>query len=431
MSTEAPSAGGRPRVKRPERRQIEWRPLALDELLPEDHRARIVWQFVETLDLAPLYERIRAVEGEAGRDAVDPRLLLALWLWATIEGVSSARQLDRLCERDLAYLWLCGDVTVNYHLLADFRTAHAELLERLLVDGAAALMHQGLVTLQRVAQDGMKVRASAGSSSFRRRPTLEKCRQEAQQHLDQLRKEQDEESGESDRRRQGARQRAARERGERIDRALAELAQLEQRQKKTRKNADKQPRSSTTDPEARVMKLADGGFRPAYNVQFATDGASRMIVGVDVVNQGSDWGQLGPMHARLQRQYGQTPAEYLVDCGYPSQAEIQLVEARGTCVYAPIHGEEAMRRRDVDPFSKRKGDNDAMVRFRQRMKTDEAKAIYKQRSSIAEFANAECRNRGLTHFRVRGLAKVKAVALWHALAFNLMRMITLKCVPAG
>ena len=355
-------------------------------------------------------------------------MLLALWLLATIEGVGSARQLTRLCERDLAYLWLCGDVTVNHHLLADFRTAHAELLEKLLVDGVAALMHQGLVTLQRVAQDGMKVRASAGGSSFRRRSTLETCRQAAQEHLQRVKRTAEDDPAASDRRRQAAQERAARERDQRIERALQELAKLEQRPKKKGARAS---RASTTDPEARVMKLADGGFRPAYNVQFATEGASRMIVEVAVTNQGSDWGQMGPLHAKIEQQYGKPPAEYLVDCGFPSQDDVATLEERGTSVYAPVHGEAAMRRRGVDPFSKRKGDNDAMVRFRQRMKTDEAQAIYKQRSSIAEYPNAECRNRGLTQFRVRGLAKVKAVALWHALAFNLLRMITLKCVPTG
>jgi transposase len=428
MNKNSPTTGSRPRVKRPERKQVEWRPLALDQLLPEDHRARIVWQYAETLDLSPLYAQIRALEGEPGRDAVDPRLLLALWLLATIEGVGSARQLDRLCQRDLAYLWMCGDVTVNYHLLADFRAQHAEFLDRLLTDSVAALMHQGLVTLQRVAQDGLKVRASAGSSSFRRGATLEKCRAAAQAHLDELRREQDDDGGSSDRRREAARLRAARGRQERIERAAAELEKLQQR---LRKKGSSEPRASTTDPEARRMKMADGGFRPAYNVQLATDGANRFIVGVDVINHGGDWGRMAPMHDELCRRYGQTPAEYLVDGGFPSQEDLHLLQRRGTTVYAPVHGEEAMRRRGVDPYSRRKGDNEAMQRFRERMKTDEAKKIYRQRPSIAEYPNAECRNRGLVQLRVRGQLKAKAIALWHALAFNLMRMITLNCVPAS
>lgn len=428
-SSDRSAAGSRPRVKRPERKQIEWRPLALDQLLAEDHRARLVWQYAETLELASLYARIRAVDGEPGRDAVDPRLLVALWLLATIEGVSSARQLDRLCERDLAYLWLCGGVTVNYHLLADFRTQHAEFLDQLLTCSIAALMHQGLVTLERVAQDGMKVRASAGSSSFRRRKTLERCRAEAAAHLDELRRQQDEDGGGGDRRREAARLRAARERQERIERALAELAQLEQRPKK-KKNAP-EPRASTTDPEARRMKMADGGFRPAYNVQFSTDGANRFIVGVDVTHHGNDWGRMAPMHRQLQQRYECTPQEYLVDCGFPCQDDLAVLEGEGTTVYAPVHGEERMRARGVDPFSERPGDNAAMVRFRQRMKTDEAQAIYRQRSSIAEYPNAECRNRGFTQLRVRGGLNAKAIALWYALAFNLMRLISLDRVPVG
>lgn len=208
MSTTS-SQSGFARVKRPERGQIQWRPLALDQLLPSDHRARLVWQFVESLNLAPLYGEIRAVEGVAGRDAVDPRLLMALWLFATIEGVGSARQLARLCERDLAYLWLCGEVTVNYHLLSDFRTAHADFLDRLLTDSVAALMHQELVTLEGVAQDGMRVRAHAGSSSFRRRATLEKCQREAREHVERLRQQGVEEAA-ADSRRQAAQERAAR-----------------------------------------------------------------------------------------------------------------------------------------------------------------------------------------------------------------------------
>lgn len=415
-------------MKRPERSQVEWRPLALDEVVAEDHRARIVWQYVQTLDLSRLYAGIRAVEGEPGRDAVDPRLLLGLWLLATLEGVGSARQLDRLCERDLAYLWMCGGVTVNYHLLADFRTAHAEFLDELLTRSVAALMHQGLVTLERVAQDGMKVRASAGSSSFRRRATLERCQAEAETHLHRLRQEQDEDAGASDRRREAARLRAAEERTQRIERALQELAELEQRPRKKKQSA---PRSSTTDPEARRMKMADGGFRPAYNVQLATDGGSRIVVAVDVTNHGNDWGRMAPLHEQLRQRYGQTPRDYLVDCGFPSQTDLAVLEERGTTVYAPVHGEKSMQQRGVDPFSPRQGDNETMVRFRARMATAEAKAIYRQRSSIAEYPNAECRNRGFTQLRVRGQAKAKAIALWHALAFNLLRMISLGCVPCG
>jgi transposase len=164
-----------PRVLRGDRHQVMMQMASLDGLLPEDHRTRLVWEYVQGLDLGPLYEKIRAVEGRAGRDAIDPRILLALWLYATLDGVGSARQLSRLCGEHVVYRWICGDVSVNYHTLSDFRTGYPEFLDDLLTRSVATLMHEGLVTLHRVAQDGMRVRASAGASSFRRRPALETC----------------------------------------------------------------------------------------------------------------------------------------------------------------------------------------------------------------------------------------------------------------
>ncbi len=420
----------RARVKRPERFQTEWRPVAWDQLLPSDHRVRGVWAYVDSLDLSPLYAKIQAVEGKAGRDAVDPKILMALWMFATIEGVSSARQLARLCERDLAYLWICGDVGVNHHLLSDFRTAHGEFLDQLLTDTIATLMHQGVVTLENVAQDGMRVRANAGSSSFRRKKTLEKCREEARQQVGKLREESENESqsDSSNARRDAAQERAATERLERVEKALEELAQLQQQKEKRKKGSGERTRCSTTDPEARNMKMGDGGFRPAYNLQFATDGKARVIIGVDVTNSGSDRGQMASMHDDVSKRYGKTPDYYSVDCGFSSKEDITLVEQRGSKVLAPIYGEANMRKEGTDPYARRRTDTDEAFAFRQRMATEEAKELYKKRPSIAEFPNAECRNRGLHQFRVRGLKKVRTVSLWYALVFNFMRMTTLGCV---
>jgi transposase len=404
--------------------------VALDALLPADHRVRTVWAYVDSLDLSPLYSKIQAVEGKAGRDAVDPKILMALWLFATIEAVSSARQVARLCERDLAYLWICGGVGVNYHLLSDFRTAHGEFLDQLLTDTVATLMHQELVTLEVVAQDGMRVRASAGGSSFRRRKTLERCREEARQQVRKLREESENEANQdaSNARREAAQKRAARDREERIERALEELEQLQEQKEKKKKGTGKTARSSMTDPEARKMKMADGGFRPAYNVQFATDGDARVIVGVDVTNSGSDGGQMSPMHEQVRQRYDKTPAQYLVDGGFAGSEEITKVERRGSQVLAPILGEEKLREKGSDPYARQPKDTDESFAFRQRMATEEAKARYKERPSIAEFSNAECRNRGLSQFRVRGLEKVRTVTLWYALTFNLMRMMNLGCI---
>jgi transposase len=427
MNTKPSSSAAEARVKRPERTQIEWRPASLDQMIPADHRVRSVWAYVEGLDLSALYLKIKAVEGQVGRDAVDPRILMALWLFATIEGIGSARHLSRLCERDLAYQWICGGVGVNYHLLSDFRTGHREFLDQLLTDTVATLLYRGIVTLETVAQDGMRVRANAGTSSFRTKATLQACRQEAAEHVRKLREEPDDEHrpGSGNARQQAARERAARERLERVNQALNDLGELEQQKEARKKGTGDKARCSTTDPEARTMKMANGGFSPAYNVQFATDAESRIIVSVEVSNNGSDGGQMSPRHEDIKDRYEQYPENYLVDGGFSTKNDITLLEQRGTRVHAPILQEEFMRARGTDPHARQPRDSDEMYGFRQRMATDEAKTLYKKRCSVAEFPNAECRNRGLHQFRVRGLAKVKAIALWHAITFNLMRMWTL------
>jgi len=412
----AASAPSPPRVRQANRMQVRLRPLDLEGLLPEDHRARVVWAYVEGLDLAPLYEAIQAVEGEAGRPATDPKLLLALWLYATLEGVGSARALARLCEDHLAYQWLCGEVPMNHHTLADFRTAHEAFLDGLLTRSVATLLAQGLVELQRVAQDGVRVRASAGAASFRRRKTLETCLAEAEAQVQALRTEVDADPAATSRRQQAARARAARERAERVAQALAHLPGLE-----AKKKPPEQARVSTTDPEARVMKMPDGGFRPAYNVQFATDTGSQVIVGVDATNVGSDQGQLAPMVAQVEARHAQPPGAMLVDGGFAKLEDIEAVSPR-TTVYAPVPTPKDPRR---DPHAPRPGDPPAVAAWRARMGTPEAQALYKERAATAECVNAQARNRGLRQFLVRGLPKVRVIALWYALAHNLMRAVAL------
>ena len=411
------------RVKRPERSQIQWREAALDQLIPKDHRVRAVWAYVDSLDLKPLYREIRAVEGSVGRDAVDPKILMALWMFAIIEGISSARQLARLCERDLAYMWICGEVGVNYHLLADFRTAHGEFLDELLTDTITTLMYQQIVTLETVAQDGVRVRANAGSSSFRRKKTLEEYRLEAAEQVKKLKEENTDDA--SNARRRAAAERAAKERAQRVEEALKNLAELQEQKEQRQTGSGEEARCSTTDPEARNMKMADCGFRPAYNVQFATDGDARMIVSVDVTNNGSDGGQMAPMQETVCKRYGKVPKNYTVDGGFATNEDITQVEKSGSQVAAPMTHADRISKRGGDPHARRVGDSDEMAAFRERMTTDKAKAILKQRPSIAEFPNAECRNRGLYQFRVRGQNKVRTVSLWYAIVFNFMRMMSL------
>jgi hypothetical protein len=355
---------------------------------------------------------------------------MAIWLFGTIESIASARRLARLCERDLAYMWICGGVGVNYHLLSDFRTSHGEFLDQLLTDTIATLMHRKIVTLDSVAQDGMRVRASAGSGSFRREPTLEEYRKQAAEQVRRLREENesDDDAPSGNARQKAARERAVRERLQRVEQALKDLAELRKQKEAREPGTGKKARCSTTDPSARTMKMGDGGFRPAYNVQFATDGTSRMIVSVDVTNSGSDGGQMAPRHEDIRNRYGTYPKKYLVDGGFVTKGDITALEQRGTQVLGPTPQEDFMRARGKDPYARQPRDSDEVYAFRQRMKTDEAKEQYKTRSSIAEYANAECRNRGLQRFLVRGQQKVRTVALWYAVTFNLLRMFTLGCL---
>jgi transposase len=390
--TESPALSGRPRLQTANRPQIVFRTAALDELIPPEHPARVVWDYVEGLDLSPLYNTIKAVVGNPGRPPIDPKILMALWLYATLDGVGSARQLNGLCRDHDAYRWILGDVPINYHTLADFRTAHGELLDRLLTQGVAVLVEEGLVELNRVAQDGMRVRASAGAASFRRRPTLEEALAEAQAQVQALRAELEANPGAGNQRRQKA-------------------------------------RCSTTDADAPVMKMADGGFRPAYNFQFGTATNSPVIVGVEVENTGSDAGQAVPMVEQVQERYETTPGEVLCDGGFAQHDQIATLEApeNGCTVYAPV---PAARDPKGDRHAAKPGDSPAVAAWRARMATEAAKTIYKERASTAECVHAQARNRGLIRLRVRGLVKVKAVALWYALAHNLMRAVRLRAAVA-
>ena len=423
---EEPLYGGRPRLRCAVRDQIEFRACALNDMLPDDHQARVVWKFVEGLDLTPIYDEIASVAGRPGHPAADPRILFALWLYATLRGVGSARELDRLCEHHAAYLWICGGVSMNYHTLSDFRTRHVDVLDQLLTESVASLMAEGLVSLDRVAQDGMKVRANAGAASFRRKMTLEELLVEAKQQVEALRSELEADPGGATDRQRAARQRAAEEREERIRAALNQIPQIEA----AKKAADKdKARASTTDADARTMKMGDGGFRPAFNVQFATATDSQVITGVEVTNSGGDQGQMAPMVEQHETRYGETPDEILVDGGFVKKEDIDTVSAPqgSTTVFAPVMKSKDPNR---DPHEPRSDDSPAVAEWRTRMATNEAKEIYKQRASTAECSNAQARNRGLQRFLVRGLRKVKAVAMWYALAHNLIRAAALRAEVA-
>jgi transposase len=420
------SPGGAPRLRQPERQQVGWQMAALDDLVSADHPVRAVWAFVSGLDVQELYDRVKAREGVPGQAPPAPDLMLALWLWATVDGVGSARQLDRLCEQHVAYRWLCGGVSMNYHTLSEFRTAHGDVLEGLLVRGVAALVAEGLVSLEVLGQDGVKVRAAAGASSFRRRKRLEELEKAAQARVEQLRGELETDPAASDRRQRAAQERAVHEREARVAAARVRMAELEverARREKTDKAKvakQKEPRASTTDAEARVMKMADGGFRPAYNCQIVSTPGRQVIVAVDVETSGSDRG-LARVALKALHKAAIEPSDYLVDGGFTKNDDIEWADGQGIRVSCP----PTKSKHDTDPYAVRANDGPGTIDWRRRMASEAGKALYKERSKI-ECINAWARRMGLTQFRVRGKHKVRAVLLWFALAHNMLRAIALR-----
>ncbi|MDZ7939131.1 MAG: IS1182 family transposase [Rhodoferax sp.] len=426
---------GSPRLLQPNRLQIELRASDLESLLAQDHRARLVWGYVAHQDLSKLIEAIKARGSNAGRAAIDPRILFALWLYATLDGVGSGREVSRLSLEHDAYRWICGGVSVNYHALNDFRAGNDALMDELLSDNVAALAAVGAISLERVAQDGMRVRADAGAASFRRQASLDQHLKEARELVQTLKTQAQNDPGQAKRQAQAAQLRAAQEREERIQEALKQLPEVAATKKRNASKA--QARASTTDADARVMKMGDGGFRPAFNVQFATTCESQVIVGMDVVNAGSDMAQLSPMVEQVERRLGQSPDKWLVDGGFPAHGQIDAVAGK-TEVYAPVpepkarkDGKEQAKTDEQgnapaqDKHQPKPGDSEAVAQWRARMGSEEAKEIYKQRAATAECVNAQARNRGLLRMPVRGLTKVRSVVGLFVLAHNLMRMAVL------
>jgi transposase len=404
------------------RTQVEWQTVCLDDLIAEDHRARAVWDHVEGLDLSMPYGSIRSVEGEAGRPAIDPAILMSLWLYATLEGVGSARALDRLCETDLAYRWICGGVGVNYHTLSDFRVAAGPVLDELLSRSVAALVAADVVELACIAVDGVRVRASAGSGSFRSKPRLEELDRLAREKVAALRAEVDDDPGACSKRLRARRASAAEDRVRRLQAAQEAHAKIEaqraaeaKRQRRKNPKKGKVVRASTTDPEARLMKMPDGGFRPAYNVQVKTDVASGVVVGVAVSDMASDRGQLAPAVAEIEQRYKEKPEQVLADGGYDGKGDIEQLHQDGIAVFCPVPGSQGK----TVPAQPQPGEGPGVRAWRERMAEEAGLTQYRKRF-VTERPHADMRNRGLRLLKVRGREKVKAVALWFVHAHNFL-----------
>jgi transposase len=425
---------GVPRLRVPVRDQVEFNWSSLDERLDPDSQARAVWDLVCRLDLSVWLDDIKAIQGHVGRDATDPRLLVALWVFATLRGVGSARQLERLCGEHIAYQWLCGGVSINYHTLADFRSRGGEKWDALLTQIVAALRDEGLVTMDRVAQDGMRVRADAGKSSFRSGGRLEELLKEAETQVETLKRLADTDCDELSDRQRAARTRAAAERQARTAAAVdhcEELRKQKEQRDKGRKEKSSEARASTTDPEARNMKFSDGGCRPGFHVQLATDTATGIVVGVDVTNAGSDNEEMPPMRDQIEERYDENPKEMLVDGGFASLDAIDAVESDGCKVYAPVKDADKQQKAGKDPYARKPKDTDHTADWRKRMGEEASKAIYKLRAQTAEWVNAMCRNRGLWRMPVRGLEKCRIVARLYAITHNLMHQGNVRAAAAG
>jgi transposase len=416
-----PKTPGAPRLREPVRDQIELRAVDLDALLAPEHPARVIWDYVQKLDLRELEEATRAREHTPGQAPASPRLLLALWLFATSQGIGSARALDRLCKSHDAYRWLCGGVSVNYHGLSDFRIAHPDLLDRLLTENVATLSMAGVIDLDEVVQDGTRVRASAGASSFRRKKKLHKELKKATRLVERLKQESDDDPDASNRRIRAAQERAARERAERVtaaEKALSEIERQRERRAKRddlRKRAKKEPRASTTDPQARLMKMADGGFRPAYNCQIGTVAKGQIVVAVQAETTGSDRGLLRPMLEKLQRCHGRWPKRYLVDGGFNKNDDTEWAATASVKVYGP----PTYSKHKTDPYAPRRDDGPGVAAWRKRMQSPHGKGVYKRRC-MGECINARFRQWNLRQFTVRGREKVNSVLHWFALANNIL-----------
>lgn len=413
---------GRPRMREPVRDQMELRAMDIDSLIGADHPARVIWGYVERLDLRELEDAIKAREDAAGQPAISPRLLLALWLLATSQGIGSARALSQLIEHHDAYRWMAGGIWVNHHTLSDFRVGQEALLDRLLMENIAVLSASGVIDVSCLTQDGVRVRASAGAASYRRRDALEKHVAAARELVERLKREVDENSDASNQRVRAAKERAARERLERIEAAVNTLkeveTQREERKQTTGKTTEKhkEARASTTDPQARVMKMADGGFRPAWNVQVVSAAGEQIVVDVRPLASGSDRGLMRPAIEAVGKRLGRSPRRHLVDGGFTSAHDIEWAHSEKIEVYCP----PTRSKHGNDPFMPRRDDGPGVLGWRQRMASPEGRAIYRERS-VCECIHARWRNWNLIRVHVRGIVKVRVVMLWHALANNILQ----------
>lgn len=402
-----------PKVREPQRSQASFHFEVPEDLLPPSHPARLLWEVLGRFDLSPFLADTRTARGATGRSELSPRMKLALWLYGIAEGIGSAREIAARTKTDLAFRWIVGDLTIGHHCLSEFRAEHGDALDRLFTDVLSQLMTRGLIDLRVVAQDGTRIRAAAGAPSFRSYGSLLECREQAALHLKAVLAQADDPS--LTRAEKSRQESAAKDFQRRVEEAIeACKAQRESHPEST-------ARGSTTDADARVMKMADGGFRPAYNVQYGVVGercgGPRTIVGLEVTNVGSDLGRLTPMASQIESRTGRLPDTMLADGGYAQHADVEALTARGVVPIVVVP-----KARAGASVGRQVRHTPALDAWRERMQSDEGRELARRRGSLSELANARQKGtQGLRQFLVRGLPKVLNVVMLGALSANLLQ----------
>jgi transposase len=397
--------------------------VSLDQQLPDDHPVRSLWDFASRTDLQPFLRPTKAVEGHPGAPVLPAQLLFALWLWALSDGCGSARRLAALCGRDLPYQWLCGGLRPNYHTLADFFSRNGDALHQTFIEHLAALRQHELIELSRLTLDGRKIHANASKDSYHREATLQEHLRQVREHVEAVLAEG--QDGTRNAAQQAARQRAARQRQQRLQRAVEQVQQRQQQRAATGRASARpeEARASETDPDCCKMKMTDGGYRLAYNVETVASVKEGLIVSVAVTNQGSDNGQLAPMTAAVQQEQGVKPEAMVADSGFSDEEDIEQLEGQGIQVLMPPKNEKKEKEQGRDPYAPKRRDSEAVAQWRQRMGTAEAQQLYARRAPVAEGVHAQQANVGWRRFRLRGLLKVTTEAWWRALSYNLKRLL--------
>lgn len=421
------------RLKKACRNQVEINIACLDDLLDKDHQVRQVWKYVESLDLSKCLSNIKSVEGQAGRTKIDPKILVALWLYATIKGITSTYVLNEYTKEHLAFKWLCGGVQIERRTISQFRANNGELFDDLLTQGITVFMRAGIVTLEEVAQDGLRVRASAGRGSFRREYRIDELHEIAEKRVKQLKDELNENPQACRDRQEVNKKKACEEKLQRLEKAKAEFNKFCEDVNKTKKKHKKKlltdeekenVKISSTDPEARIMKMPDGGYRPAYNFQYVVDTKKNIVVAANVVNVGSDGGQIGIVYERILNKFGKIK-RYLTDGGFKSPEDIEKLTKDGCEAFIPVQTKARGNKEAKDPYKPKTTESEALGKWRIRMGKEESKVIYKRRAATIELLNANLRNWGLYQVTLRGLEKVKGIASMCAVAHNMLRAFSL------